>query len=107
MLIGLCPSLIFVPPFLHLKIVLIEVIPIEAMEPVKQLDSQFSQEVPVQEPPAPATATSSTPSTTDTLAAYELEFLRPFRVQSIILKGCTYQSRDDFSKHLLHSTLSS
>ena len=31
-----------------------EVIPIKTMEPVKQLDSQFSQETRVQEPPAPA-----------------------------------------------------
>ena len=72
MLIGLCSSLIFAPSFLHFNILLIEVIPIEAMEPVKQLDSQVSQDLPVQEPPAPATATSTTPSTTDILAAYEL-----------------------------------
>ena len=85
MLIGLCSSLIFAPSFLHFNILLIEVTPIEAMEPVKQLDSQVSQEVPVQEPPAPATATSSARSTTDTLAVCELEFFET--IQCIILKG--------------------
>ena len=60
MLIGLCPSLIFVPSFLHFNMLRIEVIPIEAMEPVEQLDSQLSQEIPAQEPPAHATAASST-----------------------------------------------
>ena len=114
MLIGLCSSLIFAPSFLHFNILLIEVIPIEAMEPVKQLDSQVSQEVPVQEPPAPATATSSTPSTTDTLTAYELEFLRPSRASSstrgVILlprRRGLIKAGTIFSKHLPHGTLSS
>ena len=76
-----------------------------AMEPVKRLDSQVSQEVPVQEPPAPATATSSTPSTTDALTAYELDFLRPFRASSSrgaspTQKARTDQSWDDFLQAL-------
>ena len=97
MLIKLCPSLIFVPSFLHFNILPLEVIPIEAMEPVKQLDSQVSQDLPVQEPPAPATATSTTPSTTDILAAYELDFLRPFRESSSRGASPTQKARADKS----------
>ena len=59
----------------------IEVIPIEAMEPVKEPSSQESQPPAVPEAALPST-TTSTPPTTETVSAEELELLWKFRASS-------------------------
>ena len=77
---GLCPSLLCSP---HCDTFhnFIEVIPIEAMEPVKEPCSQASQPPAVPEAALPST-TTSTPPTTETVTAEELELLRQFRASS-------------------------
>ena len=62
-----------------IEVIPIEVLSIEAMEPVKEPDSQASQAPPVQEPPAPTSTTTSSPPITETVTAEELELLRQFR----------------------------
>ena len=63
------PKFVFCSPFICFNTFSIEVIPIEAMEPVKEPDSQASQVPPVQEPPAPTSTTMSSPPITETVTA--------------------------------------
>lgn len=73
MLTGLCPSLLFISRLLCFNTLSIEVIPIEAMEPLNP-DSPATQVPPVQEPPT--SMITSSPPITETVTAEEPVLLR-------------------------------